>query len=150
MALASALHHSADKTTRAQQNAPLGQKNAGTKHDELSDEDEVPARGSQPPCLGEPRGPQDRDQQRTVEQTADYAPMVQILDPLVAQMVDQLVDVLNQFDFQVPKQVIEVPKIPPSSRWSMRGTAGGSADDRTLFFLAADFGAERWHSSCRW
>ena len=74
MALATALHHSADKTTRAQHNAPRGQKNAGTEYYELSDEDEVPTRGSRPPCLGEPRGPQDRDQQRTVEQTADYAP----------------------------------------------------------------------------
>ena len=56
MALASALHHSADKTTRAQYNAPRGQKNAGTECYELSDEDVVPARGSRPPCLGEPRG----------------------------------------------------------------------------------------------
>ena len=83
MALASALHHSADKTTRAQHNAPRGQKNAGTEHYELSDEeDKVPARGSRPPCLGEPR-PQDQDQLRTMEQTADCAPLVQILDPLV-------------------------------------------------------------------
>ena len=28
------------------------------------------ARGSRPPCLGEPRGLQEQDQQRTVEQTA--------------------------------------------------------------------------------
>ena len=27
--------------------------------------------GSPPPCLGEQRGPQDQDQQRTVEQTVD-------------------------------------------------------------------------------
>ena len=113
MALASALHHSADKTTRAQHNAPRGQKNAGTECYELSDEDEVLARGSRPPHLGEPRGPQDPDHQRTVEQTADYAPMVQILDPPLAQMVDQLVDVLKQFDFQVPEQVIEVDTIYP-------------------------------------
>ena len=90
MALASALHHSADKTTRAQYNAPRGQKNAGTEYYELSDEDVVSARGSRPPCLGEPRGPQERDQQRTVEQIAVYAPMVQILDAPVVQMVEQL------------------------------------------------------------
>ena len=36
MALASALHHSADKTTRAQHNAPRGQKNAGPEYCELS------------------------------------------------------------------------------------------------------------------
>ena len=52
MALASALHHSADKTTRAQHRAPRGQMNAGTEYYELSDEDVVPARGSRPPCLG--------------------------------------------------------------------------------------------------
>ena len=46
MALASALHHSADNTTRAQHNDPQRQKNAGTEYNELSDEDEVPARGS--------------------------------------------------------------------------------------------------------
>ena len=84
-ALASALHHSAVKTTRAQHNAPRGQKNASTEYYELSDEDVVLARGSRPQCLGEPRGPQDQDQQHTVEQTADYAPVVQTLVP---QMVD--------------------------------------------------------------
>ena len=39
MALASTLHHSADKTTRAQHDAPRGQKNAGTEYYELSDDD---------------------------------------------------------------------------------------------------------------
>ena len=39
--------------------------------------------GSQPPCLGEPRGPQDQDQLRTTEQAAAYAPIIQILDILV-------------------------------------------------------------------
>ena len=115
MALASALQHSADKTTRAQHNVPRGQMNAGTEYYELSDEDVVPARGSQPPCLGEPRGPQDRDQLRTVEQTADYAPMVPILDAPVAQMVEQLPNLTQFFDIlrPDPEQVIEVPKILP-------------------------------------
>ena len=36
--------------------------------------------GSRPPCLGEPRGPQEKVQQCTVEQLADVVPMVQILD----------------------------------------------------------------------
>ena len=84
---------------------------AGTEFYELSDEDVVPARGSRPPCLGEPRGPQERDLPRTVEQIA--VPMVQILDALVTQMVEQLPDVMRFFDFllPVPEQVIEVPKI---------------------------------------
>ena len=113
MALASALHHSADKTTRAQYNAPWGQKNAGTEYYALSDDDEVPVWGSRPPCLGEPRGPQERDQPRTVEQIAVYAPMVQILDAPVPQLVEQLPDILHFFDTltPVPEQVIEVPKI---------------------------------------
>ena len=114
MALASALHHSADKTTRAQYIAPRGQKNAGTEYYVLSDEEDVvPAWVSRPPCLGEPRGPQERDQLRTVEQVAVYAPMVQILDVPVVQMGEQLVDVLHFFDalILVAEQAIEVPKI---------------------------------------
>ena len=73
----------------------------------------VPARGSRPPCLGEPRGPQERDQSRTVEQIAVYAPMVQILDAPVPQLVEQLPDILHFFGTltPVPEQVIEVPKI---------------------------------------
>ena len=65
------------------------------------------------PCLGEPRGPQARIQQRTMEQLADVVPMVQILDFPVPQMVEQLPDVMRFFDFllPVPEQVIEVPKI---------------------------------------
>ena len=116
MALASALHHSADKTTRAQYNAPRRQKNAGTECYELSDEDVVSARCSRPPCLGEPRGPQDRDLQRTVEQTADDAPMVEILDAPVAQMVDQPLVLLAAFDVVLPEQVIEVPKVLTPTR----------------------------------
>ena len=93
MALASALSHSADKTTRAQHNAPRGQKNSGTEH----------------------YGPQ--DQQRTEEHTADYAPVVQIWDTLVPQREDQLVAVLSHVDSLVPEQVVAVPKISWPSRF---------------------------------
>ena len=55
-------------------------------------------RGSRPPCLGEPRGPQDRVQQRTVEQLADVVPMVQILDIPGPQGVDQLVEACRHLD----------------------------------------------------
>ena len=74
-----------------------------------------PPQGSRPPCLAEPRGPQDQDQLRTMEQAAAYAPTVQILDIPVPQMVEQLPDVLRIFAtlLPVPEQVIEVPKIPP-------------------------------------
>ena len=160
MALASALHHSADKTTNVQHNALRGQMNAGSEYYELSDEDVVPARGSRPPCLGEPRGPQDRDQQRAVEQTADYAPMVQILDAPVAQMVEQLPNLTQFFDIlrPDPEQVIEVPQISHEdvpyargfARYAAGGTAGGSADDPFLLLASADYGAERRHSSSWW
>ena len=67
--------------------------------------------GTRPTGLVEPRGPQERIQQHTAEQLADLAPMVQILDVPMPQMVDQLVDVLKLFDNSVPEQVIAVPKI---------------------------------------
>ena len=72
-----------------------------------------PPQGSRPPCLGEPRGPQARIQQRRMEQLADVVPMVQILDTPVPQMVEQLPDVLRFFATLLPvsEQVIEVPKI---------------------------------------
>ena len=70
---------------------------AGTEYYELSDEDVVPARGSRPPCLGEPRGPQERDLPRTVEQIAVHAPMVQTLDAPVTQMVEQLPNLVQFF-----------------------------------------------------
>ena len=72
-----------------------------------------PPQGSRPPCLGEPRGPQERIQQRTMEQLADVVPMVQILDVLVPQVVDQLHDIMRFFDslLPVPEQVFEVSKI---------------------------------------
>ena len=79
----------------------------------LSDDEGDAEKGSRPPCLGEPQGPQDRVQQRTVEQLAEVLPMVQILDIPEPQGVDQLVDVLRFVDALVPvaEQVIEVPKI---------------------------------------
>ena len=57
----------------------------------------MPARGSRPPCLGEPRGPRDWDQLRTMEQTADYASLVQILDPPVQPWEEELTNVLRFF-----------------------------------------------------
>ena len=46
-----------------------------------------------------------------MEQMADVAPMVQILDAPVPQMVEHLVDVLKIFDRGLAEQVIEVPKV---------------------------------------
>ena len=41
--------------------------------------------GSRPPCLGEPRGLQERVQPHVMEQIADVVPTVQVLDFPVAQ-----------------------------------------------------------------
>ena len=46
-----------------------------------------------------------------MEQLAEIAPMVQILDAPVPQSVVQLVEVLKPCDTMVPEQVIDVPKI---------------------------------------
>ena len=80
-----------------------------------------------------------------MEQLADFAPMVQILDVLEPQMVDQLVEVLMLFDAAIPEQVVAVPKISCPSRplrGSCRhadgGAVGGSTNGR---------GACRCHSS---
>ena len=64
---------------------------------------------SRPPCLGEPLRPQEQIQQRTVEQRADFFPVVQMLDIPVPQMVDQPVEVLKRMDTAVVEQVIAVP-----------------------------------------
>ena len=66
-----------------------------------------------------------------------------------------LVDAFAPHDVWVPEQVIEVPKIlidELPARTSVReaaagGTAGGSTYDRILVFAAADYEAERRHSS---
>ena len=73
--------------------------------------------GARPGSVTDPR-PQERVQRHTVEHIVDYvrsAPMVQILDALVPQMVEQLPDIMHVFDtFTLdPEQVIEVPKMLP-------------------------------------
>ena len=74
---------------------------------------EAPAAGRPAPLL-EVR-PQERVQQRTVEQIVDPVPVVPMLHVFVPQMVEQLVDILAPLDFRIAEQVIEVPKIvcPP-------------------------------------
>ena len=54
-----------------------------------------------------------------MEQMADVAPMVQILDALVPQMVEHVVDVLKIFDRGLAEQVIEVPKVTLQEPWSV-------------------------------
>ena len=68
------------------------------------DVDDVPAAGLRPDRLFAVSGPQARVPRRTVQQIVDFAPLPTLDDP-APQMVGQ---------------VIEVPKIPRSSRWSYR------------------------------
>ena len=86
MALAESTHH----TSRGQRNARAGVWVRDLLHGEVPGRptsqpeliqlfEEEPG-GAKPPCLGEPRGPQEKVQQCTVEQLADVVPMVQILD----------------------------------------------------------------------
>ena len=84
---------------------------------ELYDEDTAGLRRT---GLAEPPGPQERVPRHTVEQVADVAPMVQILDAPVSQLVDKLEDVLKIVDLFVPVQEIGVPKISSLSRPPLR------------------------------
>ena len=108
MLLATYDHHAA---ARGQSRARSGEEARDVLHGRVPVA--PPSQGSRPPCLGEARGPQARIQQRTMEQLADVVPLVQILDPPVPQMVEQLPDVLRFLAtlLPVPEQVIEVPKI---------------------------------------
>ena len=119
-ALATSLHHS----SRGLRKARAGEEESETKYTAkfrttpppqpvlFSLYDEEPS-GRRPASLAEPPRPQERVPRHTVEQMADVAPMVQILDAPVPQTVDKLHDVLQFFDrlSAVPEPVIEVPKI---------------------------------------
>ena len=48
-----------------------------------------------------------------MEQMVDSSLIVPAVDVPVPLMVEQLAEVLKQFDFQIPEQVIDVPKIYP-------------------------------------
>ena len=78
-----------------------------------------------------------------MEQLADFAPMVQIPDVLVPQMVDQLVDVLKLSDAAIPEEVIAVPKISqdPIPQRTVLGEphlAEQLVEVLTVFFFRAD------------
>ena len=132
-ALSAAVHHSLDKgatdekydgqraqrTDRAGEaaNRALRRQKSKAAQDavffELFDEDTA---GVRPGVLAEPR-PQERVQRHTVEHIVDFvrfAPMVQILDAPVPQMMEQLPDILHFFGTLTtdPEQVIEVPNFP--------------------------------------
>ena len=85
---------------------------AGAQHfamDAGEDVGEAPAAGRPAPLLEVL--PQERVQQRIVEQIVDPVPLVPLLHVVVPQMVEQLVDFLSPLDFRIAEQVIEVPNI---------------------------------------
>ena len=130
MALSAAAHHSYDKvaagakydglraqtTDRAEEaanKAPQRQRSNAAEDAmffELFDEDTA---GARPEAFAEPR-PQERVQRHVVEHITDLvrvAPMVQILDAPVSQMVDNVMDTFRCLDKPIAEQVIGVPKI---------------------------------------
>ena len=106
LALAEKLHHSAcrpvlskeELVEHAQYNAPRGQKTAR-------------AVGGRPAPLSEAAGWQEWVQRHAVEHLADLAPLVQILDAPVPQLVDNVMYAFRLLDFPIAEQVIEVSKI---------------------------------------
>ena len=118
MALAEKLHH----TLRGQRFARAGEEGR-VEHDALRRQRPPPPQpevfqlyeeepgGSRPACLAEPRGPQEKVQQCTVEQLADVVPMVQVLDAAGLFGEDVVVEVLRMLDVPAVEQVIAVPKI---------------------------------------
>ena len=119
MALAEMSHHTAPRGLRMARAGEEGRE----EHDALRRQRPPPPQpelfqlyeeepgGRRPTGLVEPPGPQERVPRHTVEQMADVAPMVQILDAPVPQMVEHVVDVLKTFDRGLAEQVIEVPKV---------------------------------------
>ena len=80
-------------------------------------------------------------QRHTVEQLGELAPLVQILDAPVPQLVDQPMDVLTPGD----RSAQDLVSIPSSSRGSHGaadcGAVGGCADDR----VSRDVGSGVWN-----
>ena len=116
MALAATQHHSAPKSAGPVSHNVLRNQNTareGTEFFAMSEDSDVVVGGRPPSLVDEP--PQERLQQRTVEQIVDPVPSIPLLHDVVPQMVEQLVDFLAPLDFRVAEQVIEVPKIvcPP-------------------------------------
>ena len=107
MALAESTHHS----SRGQKNARAGPHPSRSSSSCRSKKS--PA--ARPDRLCEVR-PQDRDLRRTVDQIVDAVPGLPAFDVPVPQMLDQPLALLAAFDFLVPEQVIEVPKISTPSR----------------------------------
>ena len=112
---------------------------------------EAPAAGRPAPLLKVL--PQERVQQRIVEQIVDPAPSVPLLHDVVPQMVEQWWTFFSPLDLRVAEQGYRSTQDrvshPRAARTVLPCAAdgrpvGGSADDYLLFFVfTADSGAER-------
>ena len=111
MALARALHHSAQRGGGAESGS-------GGRDVRRATATEASTPGDVAESLAEPLGDVVQVQRHIVEQLADGAPRLPTLDVPVPQMVDRPVAVLARFDLLVPEQVIEVPRfrVHPASR----------------------------------
>ena len=100
-------------TARASERREPTLQEPGTRYHDLDDVSVPELGGSRPDRLSAVSGPQERVQRHTVEQMADGAPVLPMLEAPVPLMVEQLVEVLKILDNSLPdvEQVIEVPKI---------------------------------------
>ena len=122
-------------TAEAAQNAPRRPTTSVARGPELFQLYEEEPGGRGPAPLPEVAGPQERVQRRTMEQLADLAPLVQILDDPVPPIVGQLV-------------LLMCPRCHKtgslSALWTVIGGAvGGSAHCRVSVLLLTGRGAER-------
>ena len=81
-----------------------------TPQPELFSLEEEPG-GGLPAPLSEVAGRQGKVERHVVEDLGELAPLLQILDLPVPQMVDNVLDALRILDFPMVVQVIEVPKV---------------------------------------
>ena len=130
MALAEYKHHA----SRGQRKARAGGEVRVVPHGGVP-EAPLPQGGSRPPCLGVPRGPHVGMERHVVEDLGELAPLVQILDLPVPQVVDFVADALRSWISRLPSRLSMCPRSPALrvplvllflSR-SQR-TVGGSAD----------------------
>ena len=102
MALAEALHHSAGPSTKKVVERREGGEEVEYETHYAPRGQNTPPLGMRPASLAEPQGAQELVQRHTMEQSAEFAPMAQILDAPVLRMVDKLENVPKFVDLLVP------------------------------------------------
>ena len=110
MALATFSHHSAPRRQTKAMAGEEGHELYYAPRRQLFSLEEEPGRGLPAP-LSEVAGRQGKVERHVVEDLGELAPLVQILDLLVPQLVDTVLDALRIPERPMAVQVIEVPKI---------------------------------------